>query len=59
MNTLGHTAARATASTIIDVIDKKIGKDREKEMVKLIDFMEKYMSGEKMDIDYDKAREMV
>ena len=59
MNTLGHTAARATASTLIDVIDKKIGKDREKEMVKLIDFMEKYMSGEKMDIDYDKAREMV
>ena len=57
MNTLGQTAARATASTLIDVIDKKIGKDREEEMVKLIDFMEKYMSGEKMDIDYDKARE--
>ena len=41
MNTMGHTAARATASILIDVIDKKIGKDREKEMVKLIDFMEK------------------
>lgn len=23
MNTLGHTAARATASTLIDVIDKR------------------------------------
>lgn len=59
MSNLGHTAARAAASKIIDVLLKNIGKDREKEMVKLIDLMEKYMSGEKLDVDYDKIREMV
>lgn len=58
MSNLGHTAARATASKIIDVLVKNIDKDREKEMVKLIDFMEKYMSGEKLDIDYDKVRKL-
>ncbi|MGM9912103.1 radical SAM protein, partial [Floccifex sp.] len=58
MSNLGHTAARATASKIIDVLVKNIDKDREKEMIELIDFMEKYMSGEKLDIDYDKVREM-
>ena len=42
MSNLGHTAARATASKIIDVLVKNIDKDREKEMIKLIDFMEKY-----------------
>lgn len=59
MSNLGHTAARVAASKIIDVLLKNIGKDREKEMVKLIDLMEKYMSGEKLDVDYDKIREMV
>ena len=59
MSNLGHTAARATASKIIDVLLKNMGRDREKEMVRLIDFMEKYMSGEKLDIDYDKIRELV
>ena len=48
MSNLGHTAARVAASKIIDVLLKNIGKDREKEMVKLIDLMEKYMSGEKL-----------
>ena len=59
MSNLGHTAARVAASKIIDVLLKNIGKDREKEMVKLIDLMEKYMSGEKLGVDYDKIREMV
>lgn len=59
MSNLGHTAARVAASKIIDVLLKNIGKDREKEMVKLIDLMEKYMSGEKLNVDYDKIREMV
>ena len=35
-----------------------IEKDREKEMLKLIDLMEKYMSGEKLDIDYGKVKDM-
>ncbi len=33
MSNLGHTAARATASKIIDVLLKNMGRDREKEMV--------------------------
>ena len=52
MSNLGHAAARATAAKIIDVVVKNIGEDREKEIVKLTDFMEKYMSGEKLDVDY-------
>ena len=58
MSNLGHTAARATAAKIIDVLVNNIEKDREKEMLKLIDFMEKYMSGEKLDIDYGKVKDM-
>ena len=54
MSNLRHTAARATAAKIIDVLVNNIEKDREEEMLKLIDFMEKYMSGEKLDIDYGK-----
>ena len=59
MGSLGHAATRATASKIIDIMLKNMGKDREKEIVKLIDIMEKYMSGEKLDVDYDRMRELV
>lgn len=58
MSNLGHMAARTTAAKIIDVLVKNIEKDREKEMLKLIDLMEKYMSGEKLDIDYGKVKDM-
>lgn len=58
MSNLGHIAARATAAKIIDVLVNNIEKDREKEMLKLIDLMEKYMSGEKLDIDYGKVKDM-
>ena len=58
MSNLGHMAARTTASKIIDVLVNNIEKDREKEMLKLIDLMEKYMSGEKLDIDYGKVKDM-
>ena len=58
MSNLGHTAARATAAKIIDVLVNNIEKDREKEMLKLIDLMEKYMSGERLDIDYGKVKDM-
>ncbi len=58
MSNLGHIAARTTASKIIDVLFNNIEKDREKEMLKLIDLMEKYMSGEKLDIDYGKVKDM-
>ena len=58
MSNLRHTAARETAAKIIDVLVNNIEKDREKEMLKLIDLMEKYMSGEKLDIDYGKVKDM-
>lgn len=58
MSNLGHIAARKTAAKIIDVLVNNIEKDREKEMLKLIDLMEKYMSGEKLDIDYGKVKDM-
>ena len=58
MSNLGHIAARTPASKIIDVLVNNIEKDREKEMLKLIDLMEKYMSGEKLDIDYGKVKDM-
>lgn len=58
MSNLRHIAARTTAAKIIDVLVNNIEKDREKEMLKLIDLMEKYMSGEKLDIDYGKVKDM-
>ena len=41
MGNLGHQAARAAASKIIDIILKGLDKDREAEVCKLIDLMEK------------------
>ena len=34
-------------------------KDREKEILKLVDFMEKYMDGEKLDVDFDSVRKKI
>ena len=59
MSNIGHVAARMTASKAIDVILKNMDKDREKEVVKLVDLMQKYMSEEKLDLNYDKARAMI
>lgn len=59
MSNIGHAAARMTASKAIDVILKNMDKDREKEVVKLVDLMQKYMSEEKLDLNYDKARAMI
>ena len=59
MSNIGHSAARAVASKTIDVVLKNVDKNREEGVCKLIDFMQKYMSEEKLDVNYDKAREMV
>ena len=59
MSNIGHSAARLAASKAFDVVLKNVDKNREKEVCKLIDLMEKYMSDEKLDVDYDRAREMV
>ena len=59
MSNIGHSAARMAASKTIDIALKNIDKDREEEVVKLIDFMAKYMSDEKMDVDYEKAKAII
>lgn len=59
MSNIGHSAARLAASKAFDVVLKNVDKNREQEVCKLIDLMEKYMSNEKLDINYDQAREMV
>ena len=59
MGNLGHQAARAAASKIIDIILKGLDRDREAEVCKLIDLMEKYMDGEKIALNYDLARKMI
>jgi len=59
MSNIGHSAARMAASKTIDIALKNIDKNREEEVVKLIDFMAKYMSDEKMDVDYEKAKAII
>ncbi|MBO5146666.1 MAG: radical SAM protein [Lachnospiraceae bacterium] len=59
MGTMTHAAGRLAFSKAIDIALKEVRKNREEGVVKLIDLMEKYMSGEKLDVDYDKAREMI
>ena len=59
MSNIRHSAARLAASNAFDVVLKNVDKNREKEVCKLIDLMEKYMSDEKLDVNYDRAREMV
>lgn len=59
MSNIGHSAARLAASKAFDVVLKNVDKNREKEVCKLIDLMEKYMSDEKLDVNYDRTREMV
>ena len=59
MENLTHAAGRLAVSKVYDVVLKNLDKDREKEIVKLVDFMEKYMDGEKLDINYEKARAMI
>ena len=55
MGSMTHAAGRAAFSTALDVTLKNLNKKPEGEIVKLIDLMQKYMDGEKIDIDYDKA----
>ena len=59
MSSIGHSAARAVAAKAFDVVIKNVDKNREEEVCKLIDLMEKYMTDEKIDINYDKARQMI
>ena len=53
MGTITHKAGRIAVSKVTDVILKNLDKDREKEILKLVDFIEKYMDGEKLDVDFN------
>ncbi len=59
MGTITHKAGRIAVSKATDIILKNLDKDREKEILKLVDFIEKYMDGEKLDVDFDGVRQKV
>lgn len=54
-----HKAGRAAFGKAVDIALRNADKDWEPEMEKLMDLMQNYMSGEKLDIDYDRAKEMI
>ena len=59
MGTITHKAGRVAVRKAADVVIKNLDKDREKEILKLVDFMEKYMDGEKLDVDFDSVRKKI
>ena len=61
MGNLTHFSTRTAASLGIDLVLKKVNKkDREEEMVKLVNLMEKYMEDDQQfSMDYDEIRSMV
>ncbi len=54
-----HAAGRMAASKAIDVVLKKVDKDRENGMLKLVDFVQNYMSDEKVDVNFDSVRDIL
>lgn len=59
MGNMTHAAGRAAFGKAIDIALKDKNKDWEEDVSRLMDLMQKYMSGEKLDIDYDKAKTMI
>lgn len=59
MNHMTHAAGRAAFTKAIDIALKNKDKGWEQEVSRLMDLMQKYMSGEKLDVDYDKAKSMI
>ena len=59
MGTMTHIAGRAAFSKAVDIVLKNADKDREKEITKPVDLMEKYMGSEKIDVDYNKVKELI
>ncbi len=59
MNNMTHVAGRAAFTKAIDIALKNKDKDWEQEVSRLMDLMRKYMSDEKLDVDYDKAKSMI
>lgn len=59
MNTMTHAAGRAAFNKAIDTAMKNADNDWESEVSKLMNLVQKYMSGEKLNVDYDKAKSMI
>ena len=59
MGTITHKARRIAVIKVTDVVLKNLDKDREKEILKLVDFIEKYMDGEKLDVDFNNIRKKI
>lgn len=59
MGTFSHTAGKLAFSTAIHGALHCAEEDREKMLLKLLDLAKSYMSEEKLDINFDAAKEMV
>lgn len=59
MGAMAHAAGRLVFGTVAAITLRNAEKNCEKEIVKLVDLMQKYMSGEKLNVDYTKAKEMI
>ncbi len=60
MKNIGHTAERMAVGTAIDLVLKKINKDeREEELVKMAEFMRKYVNVLPEKINYDRIKELI
>lgn len=59
MGTMSHAAGRLAFSTAVSAAIRDVKKNREEAVVKLLETAEKYMSDEKLDINYDKVKAMI
>jgi len=59
MGNMTHAAGRAAFDKAIDAALKNKDRDWEQEVSKLMNLMQKYMSGEKLDVDYERAKYMI
>ena len=59
MGTITHKAGRAAVGKAADVVIKNLDKDREKEILKLVDFMENIWTVKKLDVDFDSVRKKI
>lgn len=59
MGTISHAAARTAFAAAADVVLHNARKNPEESVCNLVDLMEKYMKGEKMDINYDNAKALI
>lgn len=59
MKEMTHKAGRAAFGKAIDIALRNIDKDWEKDVSVLIDLMQNYMGGEKLDFDYEQVKKKI